>query len=98
MLELNVRHLNVRHLNVRIGEHTGISPFTKKPVNPKNSPVADHLLFYNHSPSYDNFSILTRENKTFLLELKENLLILRGKSSLNRNITSEPLHLLHRAW
>ena len=67
-----------RHLNLRIGEHTGISLLTKKQVKPKNSSVANHLLFYDHSAShddYDDFSILTRENKKFLLELKESLLI-----------------------
>ena len=66
----------MRHLNVRIGEHIGISPLTRKQVKPKNSSVADHLLLCNHSASYDDFSILTRENKTFLLELKEILLII----------------------
>ena len=64
----------VRHLNVRIGKHIGISPLTKKQVKPKNSSVADHLLLCNHSAFYDNFSILTRENKKFLLELKESQL------------------------
>ena len=52
----------VSHLNVRTGEHigiTGISPLTKKHVKPKNSSIADHLLFCNHSESYDDFSILT---------------------------------------
>ena len=44
----------VRHLNVRIGEYIGISPLTKKQVKPKNNSVADHLLFCNHSASYDN--------------------------------------------
>ena len=67
-----------RHLNVRIGEHVGISPLTKKlkpkKVKPKNRPVADHLLFCNHSASYGDFSILTLKNKTFLLELKKSLL------------------------
>ena len=43
--------------------------------------VADHLLFCNHSTSYNNFSILTIENKKFLLELKESLLIMRDKPS-----------------
>ena len=57
----------VRHLNVRISEHTGTSPLTKKAVKPKSSSMVDHLLFCNHSASYDNFSILTRDNKTFLL-------------------------------
>ena len=78
----------VRHLNVRIGEHIGISPLTKKQVKFKSSSVADHLLFFNHSASYDDFSILTRENKKFWLELKESLSIMRDKPSLNRNITS----------
>ena len=55
----------VRHLNVRIGEHIGISPLTKKQVKLKNSSVADHLLFCNHSVSYDDFSILMREKKVF---------------------------------
>ena len=78
----------MRHLNVRIGEHIGISPLTRKQVKPKNSSAADHLLLCNHSASYDDFSILTRQNKTFLVELKESLLIMRDKQSLNRNITS----------
>ena len=87
----------MRHLNVRIGEHIGISPLTKKQVKPKNSSVADYLLICNHSASYDHFSILTRENKKFLLELKECLLIMRDKSSLKRNITSAPLHIFDKA-
>ena len=83
----------VRHLNVRIGEHIGISPLTRKKVKPKSSAVSDYLLLCNHSPSFENFSVLTKENKKFLLELKENLLIMRDKPSLNRNIRSAPLHL-----
>ena len=87
----------MRHLNVRIGEHLGVSPLTRKQVKPKNSSVADHLLFCNHSASYDDFSIATRENKKFLLELKESLLIMRDKPSLNRKITSAPLFLFDKA-
>ena len=72
-------------MNVEIGEHISTSLLTKNQVKPNNSSVADHLLFCNHSVSYDNFSILTRENKKFLLELKE--VIMRDKPLLNRNIT-----------
>ena len=61
----------VRHLNVRIGDHIRISPLTKKKVKPKSSAISDHLLLCNHSPSFENFSVLTKENKKFLLELKE---------------------------
>ena len=63
---------------------------------PKNSSVADHLLLCNHSASYDNFGVLTRENKMFLLELKESLLIMRDEPSLNRNITSATLYLFDK--
>ena len=86
----------MRHLNVRIGEHIGISPLTEKQVKPKNSSVADHSLLGNHSASYDDFSILTRESKKILLELKESLLIMRDKPYLNRNITSAVLCLFCR--
>ena len=87
----------MRHLNVRIGEHIDISPLTRKQVKIKNSSVVDHLLLCNHSASYGNFSILTSENKAFLLELNESLSIMRDKRSLNRNITSVPLYLFDRA-
>ena len=74
----------VKHFNVRVGEHIGISPLIKKQIKPNKA-------------SYNNFSVLTRENKKFLLELKESLLIMRGKLSLNRNITSPPVHLFDSA-
>ena len=48
---------------------TDISSLTKKQVKPKNSSVADHLLYCNHSASYDDFGILTCESRKFLLEL-----------------------------
>ena len=86
----------MRHLNVRIGEHIRISPLIKKQAKPKNSPVADHLLLCNHSASYDDLSILRCENKKFLLELKESLLTMRDKLSLNKTITSSPLYLFGR--
>ena len=85
----------VRHLNVRIGEHIRISPFTKKKVKPKGSPVSDHLLLCNHSLSFENVSVLTKKNKKFLLELKESLLM-RDKPSLNRNIRSASLYLFDK--
>ena len=65
----------VRHLNIRIGENIGIPSLTEKQVRPKNSSVADRLLFCNHSASYDDFRILTHESKKFLPELKESLLM-----------------------
>ena len=86
----------VRHLNVRIGEHIGIPPLTRKKVKRKGSAVSNHLLLCNHSPSIKSFSVLTKENKKFLLELKESLLIMKYKPSLNRNIRSAPLYLFDK--
>ena len=83
---------SIRHLDIRSGKHKGMSPLTERKVKPSyNSAVCDHLLHNNFLPSFDNFSILAYENKTFLLEIKESLLIMRDKPSLNRNINSVPL-------
>ena len=68
-------------------------PLTKKKGKPKGTAVSDHLLFFNHSPSFKNFSVLTKENRKFVLELKESLLIMRDKSSLSRDIRFAPLYL-----
>ena len=82
----------VRLLNVRIGEHIEIWPLTKKKVKPTGSAVSDHLLLCNHSPSFENFSVLIKENKKLLLELEESLLIMRDKPSLNRSVRSAPTY------
>ena len=86
----------IRRLNVRIGEHMGISPLTRKKAKPKGSVASDHLLLCNYSPSFENFSVLTKGNKKFLLEFKESLPITRDKHSLNRNIRSAPLYLFDK--
>ena len=92
----NESYESIRHLDVRIGEHIGISPLPRKKVKPKGSGVSHHLLFCNNSPSFENFSVLTKENKKFLLKLKERLLIMRDKPSLNRNIRSALLYLFDK--
>ena len=66
----------VRHLNVRIGKHIRISPLTRNKVKPKGSAVSNHLLLCNHSPIFEHFSVLTKKNRKFVLELKESLLII----------------------
>ena len=85
----------VRQLNLRTDKHIAISPLTKKQINPKHSFVVDHLIFCNHSASYDDFSILMHENKNFLPELKLSLLIMSDKPSLSTNILA-PLYLFAR--
>ena len=73
-----------------------ISPLTKNKIKPGDRTVRDHLLLCNHWPSFESFSVLTKENRKFVLELKTGLLIMRDKASLNRNIRSVPLYLFDR--
>ena len=83
-----------RHFFVRASEHLGITPLTGKFVKtPKKSAIFDHMLLDGHKASFDNFSILLKENNAFKLQLKESLLISRDKPILNRNIYSFPLEL-----
>ena len=83
-----------RHFFVRASEHLGITPLTGKFVKtPKKSAIFDHMLLDGHKASFDNFSILLKENNAFKLQLKESLLISRDKPILNGNIYSFPLEL-----
>ena len=83
-----------RHLKVRSGEHIGISPLTFKKTKPsKESVIRDHLLNCNNIASFEEFTILTKENNKFVLEIKETLLIKWNISILNKNISSTKLFL-----
>ena len=83
-----------RHFFVRASEHLGITPLIGKFVKtPKKSAIFDHMLLDGHKVSFDNFSILLKENNAFKLQLKESLLISRDKPILNRNIYSFALEL-----
>ena len=62
----------------------------------KGSTVSDHLLLSNYSQTFESFIVLTKENTQFVLELKETLLIMRDKPSLNKSIRSAPLYLFGR--
>ena len=86
----------VRHFNVRNGDLIKISKLTKNKVMHKGSAVSDHLLLCDHSPSFDSFSALTKQERRFVLQLKESLLIMRNEPSLNRNIRPAPLNLFNR--
>ena len=74
-----------------------MSPLNKMKVKPNYSDVSDHLLLFNHSPSLESFSVLTKESRKFVLELKESLLTMRDKPSLNKNIRSAPFYLFDRS-
>ena len=51
------------------------------------------MLECDHIVAWDDFKVLGRESKHWLLEIKESLFIKRDKLSLNKNIYSQELLL-----
>ena len=83
-----------RHFFVRASEHLGMATLTGKRVrNPKKSTIFDHILLNGHDASFEDFTILLKENNRFKLHLKEPLLIKRDKPEFNRNIYGYCLEL-----
>ena len=85
---MHFRHVPAYH---RVMFNTG-----KKVKPSNNSPICYGLLHDNFLLSFDNFSVLAHENKKYLLEIKESLLIMGDKPSLNRTINSTPLYLFDK--
>ena len=72
-----------RHFKVRICEHLGISPITGKRVKgDDDSAIKGHLLFCNHAPGFEEFSILANSSYGFKVTLMESLLINRDRPPL----------------
>ena len=91
----NIKGKTKRHFKVRSSEHMGLSALTGKRVKASylSTAVKDHLLFCVHTPSFDDFSILAYSENSFILEIKESLLIMRDKPVLNKHTSSVPLFL-----
>ena len=66
---------------------------SKRVQSRKDSAVCHYLLNCNYSPTFD-LRVLCHENTKYLLELKENLLIIRGRPSMNWNMRSASLYPL----
>ena len=81
-----------RHFKVRMCEHLGISALTGNRVKgDDDSAIKEHLLFCNHKPDFEDFSILATNNDDFKVTLMESLLINRDHPPLNKNKQSLPL-------
>ena len=82
------------HFKVRMCEHLGISALTGKRVKgDDDSAIKEHLLFCNHKPDFEDFSILATNSNDFKVTLMESLLINRDHPPLNKNKQSLPLEL-----
>ena len=67
------------HFKVQICEHLGVSHLTRenmKTGNDKLTATQEYHLCCNYTPSFDNFSILTRESD-FKLKIKHSILAAR---------------------
>ena len=80
-----------RHMKVRVSEQQDLSPRTGKLV--KGTSVRDHLLDWDHTVVWEDFSIIDRVSNYYLLETKESLFIKRDNPSLSRNKYSQKLFL-----
>ena len=84
------------HLLVRQYEHIGKSILTEKPLkyNEKDATaIRKHCHHSNHQPDISCFSSIGSASNKFHLRLKESLLILKLKPSLNIAKESMPLLL-----
>ena len=55
-----------QHLSVRVGQHSVVSPLIgKKSVSKNPETVKEHMLFYNHIVSIDNFKTLATSDSDF---------------------------------
>ena len=77
----------------------GLSKFsalTRKRVNDDNdSAIKEHLLFCNHTPDFEDLSILAANNNDFKVTLTKSLLINRDHPPMNKNKQSLPLELFN---
>ena len=75
-------------------EHLGISALSMKRVKgDDDSTIKEHLLFCNHTPDFEDLSILATSNNGFNVTLMESLLINRDHPPLIKNRQSLSLDL-----
>ena len=58
-----------------------------------DSAIKEHLLFWNHTPEFEDFLILESNNNDLKVTLMESLLVNRDHPPLNKNKQSLPLDL-----
>ena len=85
-----------RRFKVRNCEHLDISQVNGKKVkidNNKLTAIQEHLFCCNYSPSFHDFSILTRESHDFKLKIMNRLPIVRDKPVIYKADASLRLEL-----
>ena len=85
-----------RHFKVRLCKHLGSSYFAGKKgkiISNNLTAIQAQILCWNYSPSFEEFSILTRESNEFKLKITESPLSVRYKPVLTNAHSSLPLQL-----
>ena len=83
-----------RHFKVTMCEHLGISaPTGKRAKGDDDSATKEQLLFCNHAPDFEDFSILATNNNDVKVTLMDSLLINGDHPPLNKNKQSLLLEL-----
>ena len=85
-----------RHFKVWICKHLVFHISLKKKImidNSKLTVIQEYLVCCNYSPSFEEYSILTRESNDFKLKIMQGLLIAHDKPFLNNADFSLPLEL-----
>ena len=78
----------------RVAEHSVVSILIgKRSKSKKSTAVKDHVPFWDHKVSIDDFKILVTSESDIHVKVKESLLISRDKPILNKNETSLLLYL-----
>ena len=74
-------------------EHLEFLLTGKRVKGDADSTIKERLLFCNHTPDFEDFSILATNNNNFKVMLMESLLINRDHPPFKKNKQSLPLHL-----
>ena len=83
-----------RHTQKRFCEHQGRSPLTGKVIHGQcSTPVREHMLSCDTTVAFSDFSILSRDDNSKALRIKESLFIRRDCPTLNIQGQSYPLKL-----
>ena len=83
-------------MKVKVSKRQGISQRIKKGTvkGTLSTSIKDRMLIFDHQVTWEDFRILGSESNKFILELKENWLTKRDKSTFSKKQFFQELILL----
>ena len=85
--------LSERHTKVRWCDHISVSWRTGKQIVGVKTEIKEHSKTCNSIPSLKDFKIISNDDNTLRLKIKESLYIKKDLTNLNKNVYSTPLFL-----